>query len=300
MGLTPGGPDTAFVKQYSDNITLLAQQMEPRIRPAAMVDMNFKGEEKYYDQYGTDDMIELTSRYQDTPIQSPNHQRRRVTPRFFVSNTLEDPQDALAMLVDPKSAYLQAKAASAARKQDDVAIAALGGTAYYGKVGGSSITLAAYVGYNGSAGTQIIASSSTGMTKSKIIKAKVILDSGEVEKADRFMLHSASQLGDLLSQTEVTSADYNIVKALVEGDVNTWIGFRFIHTERLAVNGSSERLCYAFQRKGLQMAYQKDVEARVDQRPDKNYAWQVYLRIALGATRLEEARVVQLACTETF
>ena len=136
------------------------------------------------------------------------------------------------------------------------------------------------------------------MTKTKCINAKKLLDIDEVEPTDRFMVHSAYQLADLLNTTEVTSADYNVVRSLVQGELNTWLGFTWIHTE-LCTLTSSVRYCYAFQRKGLQLAIQKDVEGRIDERPDKNYAWQVYMRIALGATRLEEARVVQIACYES-
>ena len=89
-----GTPTTAYVKQYNDMIALLAQQKDSRLSGCVLVDNNFTGEEKYYDQYASDDMVELQSRYQDTPVQAPDHRRRRVTPRYFVSNTLEDPQDA--------------------------------------------------------------------------------------------------------------------------------------------------------------------------------------------------------------
>lgn len=286
-----GAPSTAFVRQYQDTITMLAQQADFRFEGTVMVDSNFKGEMKFYDQYSTDDMVELVSRYQDTPVQTPNHDRRKVTPRYFVSNTLEDPTDALQMLVDPKSTYMQAKRASSNRKKDDITISAFGGTSYSGQNGATSNTLA---------GTSLIAAGGTGLTKLKMIQAKVTLDENEVEKEERFLAHSASQLGDLLNTTEVTSSDYNVVKSLVEGSVDTWLGFKMKHTERLLVDGASARLCYAWQKKGIQLAIQKEVEGRVDERTDKNYAWQVYLRMALGSVRLEEERVIQIACVETF
>ena len=282
-------PDTAFVKQYKNVITILAQQMDTRLRPYVEVDTDWTGEEKYYDQYASDSMVELMSRYADTPIQLPDHRRRRVTPRFFVSNTLEDPQDALAMLVDPKSTYMQAKIAAAARQTDDVIIAAFGGTAYTGKTGGTAVAFPA---------GQQIAAGGTGLTKTKVLNAKKLLDAAEVEKNDRYFVHAAAQLTDLLNTTEVTSSDYNVVKALVQGELNTWIGFGWVHSERLLTNGASARLLYAWQRRGIQLAIQKDVEGRIDERADKNYAWQVYLRLALGATRLEEARIVEVACVE--
>ena len=109
----------------------------------------------------------------------------------------------------------------------------------------------------------------------------------------------SSQLYDLLMSTEVTNSDYNVVKTLVQGEVKTWLGFEFVRTERLLTNGSSERLCYAYQRWAMQLAVQKEITGRVDERSDKNYAWQVYMKMCMGATRLEEARIVEIACTET-
>lgn len=286
-----GAPNVAFVRQYQDTITLLAQQMESQYESCVMVDRNFNGEKKFYDQYSTDSMAEIVSRYADTPTQLPNHDRRMVTPRYFVSNTLEDPQDALQMLIDPKSAYMQAKKAAGARKKDDIIVAALGGTAYSGQNGTTT---------NALSGTSLIASSGAGMTKLKLIQAKVTLDENEVDREDRYLGCSASQIGDLLNTTEVASSDFNTVKALVEGTLNTWLGFNIKQSERFTVDGSSARECYAWQKKGVQLAIQKDVTGRVDERPDKNYAWQVYLKLVLGAVRLEEARVIQIKCTETF
>jgi hypothetical protein len=284
-----GAPSTAFVRQYQAAITLLAQQVEERLSACVMVDTNWTGEHKYYNQYGTDTMVEITSRLQDTPIQDASHYRRRVTPQYFVSNTLEDPFEALQMLVDPKSTYMQAKKAAIARKKDLVIIQALDGTAYTGQAGATSVTLGT---------AQKVSGSSVGLTKAKLINAKKILDKAEVDKEDRFCTYGGEQLEDLLGTTEVTSVDYNTVKALVQGEILTWLGFNFIHTEQLTTDNSSDRRVYAFQRKGVQLAVQKDAEGRITERPDKNYAWQVYVRIALGATRLEEERVVEIACTE--
>jgi hypothetical protein len=237
-------PSTAFVQQYKDAIYLLAQQMDVRLRPSVINDNDFVGEAKYYDQYATDAMVEIMSRYADTPVQMPDHRRRVVYPRFFVSNTLEDPQDALAMLIDPKSAYMQAKIAAAGRQQDDVIISATGGTAYTGKAGGSTATLASTnkVAYN-------YGGVSSGCTKIKCIEAKKILDSFEVDVTDRYAWGTASQLSDLLATTEVTSADYNVVRSLVQGEINTWLGFVWIRTERLTT-GTYGRYMYFMQKKG--------------------------------------------------
>ena len=293
--MTVSAPDTAFVKQYNNTIYLLAQQMDTRLRSSVVVDTNWTGEQKFYDQYNQDSMVELMSRYAPTPIGLPDFRRRVVAPRYFVSATLEDPKDASQTLLDPKSTFMQAKVAAANRTTDDLIISASGGTAYTGKTGATpvSLTAANKIVYN-------YLSAGNGMTKVKCIGAKRILDANEVESTERYAAVTGEQIADLLNTTEVASSDYNVVKSLVQGEINTWLGFIWIRTERLLTDNSSNRLCYFFQRYALQLAIQKDIEGRIDERIDMNMAWQVYLRMCMGATRLEEGRLVQVACTESW
>lgn len=291
-----GTPDTAFVRQYQNSIIILAQQMDSRLSDCVMVDNDFKGEKKSYERYAADELVEIMSRYADTPVQLPNHSRRTVTPRYFVGNTLEDPKDALQMLIDPKSAYMQGKQMAVNRKKDDIIISAMGGSALTGKDGGSS---QAFDSNQQIAVTYGSGSSNSGLTKAKVLRAKKLLDANEIEKEDRYASHTAAQLEDLLNTTEVASSEYNTVKALVQGEISTWVGFMWKHTERLTTDASSHRLLYFWQRKAMQMAISKDAEGRIDERPDKNYAWQVYMRICLGAVRLEEERIVEVACAES-
>jgi len=64
------------------------------------------------------------------------------------------------------------------------------------------------------------------------------------------------------------------------------------------VDGSGDRLCYAFAQDGLKLAVGKDVMARIDERNDKSYSTQVYYCATFGATRMEENKVVEIACSE--
>ena len=294
MSLSSTSPTVVQVQQYANTIYLLAQQMDTRLRGAVRVDTNWTGNTKFYDQYNQDTMVELITRYATTPIQLPSFARRSVSPRYFVSATLEDPKDALQMIVDPKSTMMQAKIAAANRQTDDLIIAAMGGTAYTGQTGSTSVTFPStqQILYNA------FSSAGNGMSKAKVLAAKRLLDTAEVESDDRFLVTGSAQIEDLLNTTEVTSSDYNVVKSLVQGEINTWVGFSFIRSERLLTDASSNRDCYAFHRWALQLAIQKDIEGRLDERVDLNMAWQVYLRMCMNSTRLEEIRIVQIACTE--
>lgn len=280
---------TAFVQQYTDNIRQLVQQKGSKLRETVLVDPNFVGEYKFYDQLGASSMEEKTSRHQDTPSIDPDHNRRRLSKRDFVHNVLLDTEDQLNMIVDPKSSYSLSAMMAAGRQIDDVIIEAFDATAYTGKTGSTSQSFTA---------ANIVASGSTGMTKAKLLSAKLILDDNDVEEDERFCVCAPTQINDLLDTTEVASSDYNTVKALVQGELNTWLGFTFKKITRLDTNDSDERECYVYHRYAMQLGIQKEPTGRIDQRPDKNYAWQVYLSMSLNATRLEEERIAEIPCAE--
>ena len=134
---------TAYKVLFADNIKLLAQQKNARLVPCVMVDNDFKGERKTYDQLSTIDPVEIMSRDQDTPSMQPDHRRRNVFPRQFVTNLFADKADVYQMVSNPNSAYMMASVAGQKRKQDDIIIAAFNATAYTGKNGTSTQTFTA-------------------------------------------------------------------------------------------------------------------------------------------------------------
>ena len=80
--------------------------------------------------------------------------------------------------------------------------------------------------------TNIIASDASKMDVDDLISAKFSLDQYGVPPKDRTFLHDVGQLADLLETTEVTSSDFAMVKALVMGEVNTFMGFKFVGVAR--------------------------------------------------------------------
>ncbi len=102
----------------------------------------------------------------------------------------------------------------------------------------------------------------------------------------------------MLGTTEVTSSDFNTVKALANGEINQFLGFNFIVSNRLSLDGTT-RSCIAYAQDGIALGVGKDVTARIDERADKGYATQVYYCASFGATRMEEDKVVEVQCTES-
>jgi hypothetical protein len=280
---------TAFVQQFSANIQMLSQQMGSLLRNAVDVE-SVNGEKAFFDQVGSAAAILRTSRHADTPIVDTPHSRRMVTMSDYEYADLIDDQDKVRLLVDPTSTYSRAAAAAMGRAMDDVIIAAALGNASTGKDGSTTTALPS---------SQKIAHGSAGLTIAKLIEAKEILDSGNVDPSiARNILVSPKQVSDLLNNTTVTSSDYNTVKALAMGEINTFVGFNFIVSNRLGTDSNSDRQVIAFASDGIKCAIGKEPAARIDERADKSYATQVYYCQSVGATRMEESKVVEIACSE--
>jgi len=281
--------DTAFVNQFSANVQMLSQQMGSLLRDAVDVE-SVNGEKAFFDQVGSAAAVKRTSRHSDTPMVETPHTRRMVTMSDYEYADLIDDQDKIRLLIDPTSSYGRAAAAAMGRAMDDEIIAAALGTAQTGKDGSTSTALPA---------GQKIAHGSAGLTIAKLLSAKETLDAASVDPSiTRHIVVSPKQISDLLNNTTVTSSDFNTVKALAQGQINSFVGFNFIVSNRLTTDANSNRQVIAFASDGIKLAVGKEPNARIDERADKSYSTQVYYCQTIGSTRMEEAKIVEIACQE--
>lgn len=280
---------TAFVQQFSSNVQLLSQQMGSVLR-TSVSEESVTGEKAFFDQVGSSAAVKRTSRHGDTPVVDTPHSRRMVTMDTYEWADLIDDADKVRMLIDPTSAYARTAAAAMGRAMDDAIIEAATGTAKTGKSGSTSTALPA--------GQQIGADSSD-LTLDKLIEAKKKFDLASVDPSiPRFMVVGPDQIEALLGNTTITSSDFNTVKSLVRGEIDTFMGFKFLLSTRLAKSGNV-RKCFAFAGDGIKLAMGKDVMSRIEERADKSFSTQVYYCSTFGATRMEEEKVVEISCDES-
>jgi hypothetical protein len=195
----------------------------------------------------------------DTPLVETPHSRRMVTMDTYEWADLIDDSDKVALLGDPTSTYAQAAAAAISRSIDDEIIAAATGSASTGKAGAGSQAL-----------TKTIANGSADMTVAKLLEAKELMDESDVDPSiPRHIVVSPDQITALLNTTEVKSSDFNTVKALANGQINSFLGFNFITSTRLSKTGNI-RKCFAWAQDGIVLAMGKDVMARIEERADKS------------------------------
>lgn len=288
---------TAFVNQYKSNVELLLQQKGSKLRPYVRNETQ-SAEFDFYDRISATAAQKVTTRHGDTPLNSTPHDRRRVGIEDYDWADLIDKPDKIRMLIDPTSPYALNAMYAMGRSMDDAIIEAAFGTAYSGKSGGTSVTFPAgdivAVNYVESG-----VAANSNLTIGKLRRVKQLMMEAEVDEMEPLIaVVSPSQITSLLRTTEVTSEDYNTVKALVNGSVDTFMGFKFIWHNRLPVS-SNIREAMFFAQSGLLLATGQDIIVDIGPRRDKRNAMQVYVTMTIGATRMEEGKVYKVLCDET-
>ena len=284
---------TSFVEQYSSNVQMLSQQMSSKLRGSVDVE-SITGKNAFFEQIDSTAAVLRTSRHGDTPQIDTPHSRRRVSLADYEWADLIDDTDKIRSLVDPTSAYAKNAAAAMNRAMDDVVITAINASASTGVSGATGVPLPS---------TQKFATSnqSDGLTIAKLLAAKKNFDNNDIDPSRRrFLVCGPQQIADLLAVTEVTSSDFNTVKALAQGDINSFLGFEFIMSNRLPLDATNtdDRLVFAYTEDAIKLAIGKDIKANISERADKSYSTQVYYCMDLGAVRMEEKAIFQIPCHE--
>lgn len=306
--------ETTQVKAYGSSVYHLAQQKDSKLRNLVMFE-TFVGEGKFYDRLGTTDVYEKTGRYSDTQWQDVEWTRRRLNFRDYRWAHPVDSADKLRMIISPESELSKAARSAFGRKIDEIIVTAALGTSYAGKEGTVPVALPNSQKIGATDGT---AFSKLNVETLRIVR-QLFWDNEAISTEDEEinLVCTGSDLMNMLRETEVTSSDYNTIKALVNGEINTFMGFRFhrLNNDLIpnlttsvttfdpttgAIEGGGSTIpvgsnrCFAFVKEGLRFAMNEDVMSRVDERPDKDYITQLYMKMAMGGMRMEEVKVVEI------
>jgi hypothetical protein len=295
---------TAFVDQFKANILLLSQQKESRLRVVARME-DVTGDTMFVERIDATEAQLIGARHGDTPLISTPHSRRKLTMADYNWADLIDNVDRLKMLIDPESTYAQNAVMAFNRSIDDVIIEALGGVAYGGHTGGITINnydagecrLIESDGVIEAPGSDHDDTTETPLTIAKLLTCKQLLDDAEIDDArQRYFVTNPYNINQLLNTTEVKSSDYNTVKALAQGQIDTYMGFKFLKSTRLVADpvDTGATNCYAFAQDAIVLAISEEPTVRITERDDKNYSTQVYVEMSIGATRVEGPAVVSI------
>jgi hypothetical protein len=303
--------NTAFVQQYSTNIAMLLQQQGSRLRSAVMVQPFVGKAASPVEQFGAVNPVRNQGRHSRTPLISTPQDKRWVYPADYDWADLIDDQDKLRMLIDPSGAYTQGGVNAMGRAMDDEIISGFFNSNNTGENGTTATGLLS--AYN--SGSQVVsastgAASNTGLNIAKLRAAKKLLLAAEVDVDNDplFMAITATQHDNLLNEAQAISTEYNDKPVLVSGRIQSFMGFNFIHSERIpggasfaagnnpAISTGGQYWVPFWAKSGVCLGMWQDVKTSVDKRSDLRNAWQVYVTGTYGATRLEEKRCGYIAC----
>lgn len=305
----PVSPTLALIDQYQPKFESqwrrLAQQVDSRLSGAVSVNSNCTGEVNYRDQIKPIDVSSLggpnSNRLAATAISEIETQKRANYPEKFQAVKHFDEFDEVWLAEQSKptsQTFLEFKAGFN-RKMDDLIIAAATGTAKTGDNGAVSTDLPTSQVISVSTGGQ-----DSGMNLAKILDAKQLMEENEVFGQDidgdeAYLVLNSKALRGLYDEAFITSSDYaGELQALYNGEIDQFLGFKFIRTERLAV-ASNVRTCFAFVKSGIALDIWQNPKFKLSERNDYNDAAQLRGTAAAGATRLEEIKVVEIPCDES-
>lgn len=186
---------------------------------------------------------------------------------------------------DERQELVQVVAGAMGRRQDQMILDALTASS-------TSLTVANSIG-----------GSNTNMNITKLREAKRLMDKNNVPPDGRHIIIHANGLANLLSETSVTSSDFNSVKALVQGELNTFLGFMFhVLGDRseggLVVDASLDRSCFAFHKDAVGYGEGIGMRTEINYVAEKT-SWLVNEVFSAGAVAIDDEGIVKITCRET-
>lgn len=272
-----------YIETFEQNIRFLAQQGMTKLRDH-VTEKATTGEKHNWERIGAATASQKTSARQATPAQDLVWSRRVSVAETWDAGATSEQEDIVQMLVDPNSTQAKDLAMAMKRAVDDLIIAAATGTA----LDGAGATNAFPAG-------QVVGNGTAAISLALILQVQEKFYANDVDPDEpKVMVIGPVQLRQLLDITEVTSSDYQTVKALASGKMPDWMGFKWIVSTRLTIPAAGELSCLAFTPRALGLQVNRDISARVAEDPSLSFAWRIYCFMTMGVVRVEDEHIVHL------
>jgi hypothetical protein len=308
----PGIADVEIPKHYAPtferNILHAPQQRMSKLEAHVSVGMAQGEGVSPVDLYGNTEAEEATDRYADTPIAEIERARRWCFPRKWHWGTMVNDMDQLKQILDPTSAMIESARMALGRILDrQIIMPAFFGAAIQGKditdaLAGSPVafntTLYRIANTIGSSG----GATPVGMNVAKLQAAKKLFMQLEVDiDTERPKVGiTAQQWSDLFDDVKTINGDYVNGRPLQAGDLPMLLGFDFVQVEQLPSAGTTpnDRYCPVWVKSGIALRKWQNIETMIGRDPGKQYQIRPYIKMAAGAVRSQEGRVLQIVCRE--
>lgn len=272
---------TAFVTLFDAEVKQ-AYQGQATFRPAIRVRSGVEGSSYKFPKIGKGVAQVRIPQTDVTPL-NVSYSQVTATLSDYIAAEYSDIFSQAKVNFDERSELVKVVANAIGRRQDQLILDAL-------IASGTGNTVATSIG-----------GASTNMNLDKLLAAKKALDAKNVPMDNRHIIIHANNLAGMLGVTQITSSDFNSVKALVNGEINTFLGFTF-HTIGDRDEGglplsSGDRKTFAFHRDAIGMAEGIAPKTEINYIPEKT-SFLVTSLFSAGAVAIDAEGIVEITCDE--
>lgn len=313
---------TGFDRSIRRTVEVVGGKLRPYVRMATG-DL-YRKEGVYQRVSGGGLPQKKTTRFGDSPVSEADYSRRRVTRTDYEDGQFMDWADVVRIGTDIQAEKLNIMANKFKRQEDIILEQALLGSAQGGDNGETSTAFTSGniidVGLGGT-GNQ-------GFNYDKFIATieKFGTNNVDIEVNKPVFVISWNQWKEAMNDDKFINFDYSAARRIDGGGlmlknymgcdiivsnivpyINTaGTGFQIDDSDINTTTGAwtdtdttDIRACFAFCKDAALLEVNPDIQTNIDKRADKGFNWYAYLKMSLGAVRMEEEKVVAIPCDQS-
>jgi len=219
------------------------------------------------------------------------YNNRVVLPKVYQAADSFQDADVVRMIESPQMTLANAFAAQMGRTFDDIIIAAFFAAAL-DDLGNSNAH---------PAGSQI-GGATTAPSLDLLKTARELLAENDVDPdEEKYFVCSPNFITALLGDTKATSTDFAAIQALQVGKIDTFLGFKFIESNRLTSPGGTPKQIYgaAYTKDSMGLAVNMEGKVDIGKDPGLSFDTTVQVQLDAGAVRIQDAKMLRVHYLET-
>ena len=281
------GLSTAFITLFEAEVKQ-AYQGDAVLRDSVRMRTNVEGSTVKFPKIGKGTAQIRTPQTDVVPLNT-SFSTVTATMENYIAAEYSDIFDQAKVNFDERQELAQVVGKAIARREDQIIIDVM-------EAASPGTTIANTVVTSGSA-------AASDLNIGKIIAAKKAMDAANVPPTDRHAVIHANNLAGLLGDERAISGDFQNIKALVAGELNTMMGFQFhIVGDRdeggLAIDGSSDRNTFFYHRSAIGCGVGIPPKVEVNYVPEKT-SFLVSAMYSAGAVAIDTAGLIKVTCRES-
>lgn len=270
------------------------------------------GQKEHFDKVGAMTSYTKTQRAQTKTYQDATFERRDVSFQFNSADIILDKVDILDMVTNPENDFVRNMVFALGRQKDEVIFSAMTGNAVVVANGSSTNTAlptASKIDVNDHTFDPVGGTNNIGLTEFKLKNAisKLRAARVDVSREQIFCIAPSNQITGLTTVVQMVSRDYRntdplplVAGPMVDQNLSGFLGITFIAYEETGNINTTDQVAYVFVKSAIKLGVRQPLTVERLQDPSRvGNPWTLSATEDLGAVRMYEEKVIQIACNPT-